>query len=488
MALSTWVYVWLAVAAIVAIGISIMAGKRSADNLDSYLVSGWDVGVVVIAGTAVASWISGGAYVGVPGIIYAFGWSAALYVGLLTWVGFVIGVVLNAGPLQKYSRALHSLSISELLGRRYDSKSVQIISSVFLLLFFIPLMVAQAKAGASLLQVTTDLSPVQSLIIFGMIMVIIVSIGGFKGVAWTDATILFGMLVVSISLVGTAFIKAGGPLAVTDAMAQASPQHLALFNPPLFDPVSSIGWLLLGFLGTIALPQSVTRFMGMKNAEPESLRKLMIFVLIFSTIVTMLTALSGIAAFGALTEPLENPDLVIPTMIQSFFPGPIGGLFTVAILGAIITTLSTVLLLVTTALTRDILQGGLMPEMEDNRAETVARILTVLVVVIVVGLATQTLQLIALLQAITYVTLGITFFLVLTVGFYWKSANKYGANASIVAMAVGAPALLIQGYDIGEIGTYMAIIIAVLFFGGSLITGGEKIGSNEFYESLEDFE
>ena len=80
------------------------------------------------------------------------------------------------------------------------------------------------------------------------------------------------------------------------------------------------------------------------------------------------------------------------------------------ILGAIITTLSTVLLLVTTAFTHDVIQGWLRPEMTDHRAGWLARGLTVVVVALVAFMATFNLQIIVLLQAVTFVTLGLTFF------------------------------------------------------------------------------
>jgi sodium/pantothenate symporter len=486
MALRTWVFAWLGVAALIAVGLTILA-QRKQDDLESYLLSDWNVGVVVIAATAIASWVSGSAYVGTPGAVYAFGFSGAFYFGFLPWLGFIIGVALNAGPMQRYSKAIHALSISELLERRYDSTAVRILSSVFLLVFFIPNMLAQARAGSFLLQVTAGLSEVQALAFFGVLMVIIVAVGGFRGVAWTDAALLFAMVVVAVVVLGVMFAVAGGPLDAVGTMIERSSIHGELIRPPLFQPVASVGWFLAGFVGGMALPRSITRYMGMEDADPETLRKLMLAVLVFSTVVVLYVAFAGIAAFVALPEPVENPDLVVPTLIETYFPDVVGGLITTAILGAIITTLSTLLLLVTTAFTRDVLQGWIRPEMGERRAQLAARLLTVVIVAGVVFLATFQLRIIVLLQAVTFVTLGLTFFMILTVGFYWRSANKYGAAGAIIAMAIAAPVLNAGlGMPIGEVGAYAFVIVGAVFVLGSVLTGGADVGDSEFFRSSEE--
>ena len=485
MAFQTWVFVWLDVAVLVAVGLSLRA-NRDQEDLESYLLSDWNVGVVVIAATAIASWVSGSAYVGTPGAVYAFGWSAAVYLGLLPWLGFIVGVALNAGPMQRFSKTFHALSISELLERRYDSKAVRVLSSVFLLVFFVPNMLAQARAGSFLLQVTAGFTEVQALTLFGVLMIVIVAFGGFQGVAWTDAIILFAMVITGLVILGVTLWVAGGPLQASSVMVERSPAHGQLVRGPLFGPVASVGWFLAGFVGGMALPRSVTRYMGMEDADTTVLRKLMVAVLGLSTIVVAFVAYTGIGAFAVLSEPIQNPDLVLPTLIRTYFPDVVGGFLATAILGAIITTLSTVLLLVTTAFTHDVIQAWLRPEMTDHRAGWLARGLTVVVVALVAFMATFDLQIIVLLQAVTFVTLGLTFFFVLTVGFYWRAANKYGAAGAILTMGIGAPVLNSGlGIPIGETGAYVFVLVGTVFVVGSLVTGGADVGSNEFFRSVE---
>jgi Na+/proline symporter len=183
----------------------------------------------------------------------------------------------------------------------------------------------------------------------------------------------------------------------------------------------------------------------------------------------------------------RNPDLVLPTLIRTYFPDVVGGFLATAILGAIITTHSTVLLLVTTAFTHDVIQGWLRPEMTDHRAGWLARGVTVVVVALVAFMATFDLQIIVLLQAVTFVTLGITFFFVLTVGFYWRAANKYGAAGAILTMGIGAPVLNSGlGIPIGETGAYVFVLVGTVFVVGSLVTGGADVGSNEFFRRIEE--
>jgi hypothetical protein len=59
----------------------------------------------------------------------------------------------------------------------------------------------------------------------------------------------------------------------------------------------------------------------MEDADAAVLRKLMVAVLGLSTVVVAFVAYTGIGAFVILSEPIRNPDLILPTLIRTLSAG-----------------------------------------------------------------------------------------------------------------------------------------------------------------------
>ena len=93
------------------------------------------------------------------------------------------------------SRKINAVTVIDVIRHRYQSDALANLSAVIIVLFFSATMVAQFVGGAKLFEAVTGYSYVVGLVVFGLVVVIYTAVGGFRGVAVTDALCAIAMLV-----------------------------------------------------------------------------------------------------------------------------------------------------------------------------------------------------------------------------------------------------------------------------------------------------
>jgi SSS family solute:Na+ symporter len=258
-------------------------GYRGTKSATDYLVAGRKAHPVVMALSYGATFISTSAIVGFGGAAGLFGFSVLWLTFLNIFVGIFIAFVFIGGPARKMGHALDAHTFPELLGRRYDSKFIQVFSGI-LIFVFMPLYSAAVLIGGSeFLATQLNIDYNVALLVFSVITAAYVIMGGLKGVMYTDAlqgAIMFvGM---GILLVWT-YMKVGGVTeghqALTD-MASLVPGklreigHQGWTAMPLFgfgDKKYDLWWTVISTItlgvgiGVLAQPQLVVRFMTVKS-------------------------------------------------------------------------------------------------------------------------------------------------------------------------------------------------------------------------------
>lgn len=92
------------------------------------------------------------------------------------------------------SRKIDAVTIIDVIRHRYQSDVLANISAIIIVIFFAATMVAQFVGGAKLFEAVTGYSYLTGLIVFGLVVVIYTTVGGFRGVAITDAICAVVML------------------------------------------------------------------------------------------------------------------------------------------------------------------------------------------------------------------------------------------------------------------------------------------------------
>ena len=326
---------------VVGIWVSRRSAKENTEGgfLQNYFAGGRSMGGVVLAMTLVATYTSAGSFLGGPGLAASVGltqsWIAAVQTGTAFLTLGVIGKKLGI-----IGRRINAVSISDYLRARYKSKSVVILSSLALLVFFTTQMVAQFIGGATLLESLTGLPYKVGLLIFALVVVIYTAVGGFKAVVVTD-TIQGFIMTTGTFLMIFFVLKAGGGLeSLVSKLSDVNPGWDLMGKGKFGSDIPSLQpgfllsyWVLVG-IGVLGLPQTAVRGLGFKDTK--SLHRAMIY----GTLVVGVLMI-GMHFIGTLAAPLlpkggvETTDKVIPYVVMNYMPSWAAGVFLAAPLAAI---------------------------------------------------------------------------------------------------------------------------------------------------------
>ena len=326
--------------------------RSSLSKENKYFIGGRGMNGLILAMTTMATYTSVSSFVSGPGaggMTYGYTqvWVAATQVPVTF---MVLGVLGN--KLAIVSRRTGAVTVAGYLKARYKSDLLVVVTSLLMVVFFIVQMIGQFKGGATLVSVITGMDYKIGLLIFAIVVVIYTAFGGFTAVVITDTIQGLIMCLGTAILLISAF-TAGGGLANINA-------NLAAKLPDVWDNLTGIFgpgtllsyWILVGF-GTIGLPQTAVRAMGFKNTK--SLHSAMWIGAVTCAFVIVGMHLAGVWC-GALidTSTLPNSDYFIPTVVLQIMPVGIAGLFLAAPLAAVMSTVSSLLILASAAIIKDI--------------------------------------------------------------------------------------------------------------------------------------
>ena len=121
------------------------------------------------------------------------------------------------------ARKTGAVTVTDYLRSRYKSKTVVWISSICLVLFFIAQMMSQFIGGAVLFESITGLSYIYGLLLFGTVVIVYTTIGGFKAVVTTDTIQGVIMVIGGFIILFTIVSSAGGFDSLIDKLNAENP-------------------------------------------------------------------------------------------------------------------------------------------------------------------------------------------------------------------------------------------------------------------------
>lgn len=161
---------------------------------------------------------------------------------------------------------------------------------------------------------------------------------------------------------------------------------------------------------------------------------------------------------------LETPDLASPTIAMEVLPPILGGLLLAAILAAIQSTVSAVLLMLGSAVSHDIMKQVIGVELSERAQVNVTRVVVLIMGIIPIPFALNPLPLIQQIWINAAVLIGSAFAVVTFFGLFWKRATSAGAIASMVG-GIGTAALwLTLGNPLGINAVYVSVSVSLLGF------------------------
>ncbi|MFE4521602.1 sodium/pantothenate symporter [Cytobacillus firmus] len=401
----------------------------SSSFLQDYFLGGRQLGGFILAMTMIATYGSASSFIGGPGVAYTQGLGWVLLAMSQVVTGYFVLMVLGK-KFAITARKYNAVTLIDFLKERYNSKWVVWLSSLSIIIFLFSAMAAQWVGGARLIESLTGLSYLSALFIFAASVMVYVVIGGFRAVAVTDA-VQGGIMFIGTMILLVAVIVAGG--GIPNIISDLSSENPNLITPFGFDGgltplyVSSF-WILVG-VGVVGLPQVAVRAMSYKNA------KAMHRAIIIGTIVVGFIML-GMHLIGVFARPIlpgiEVGDKVMPMIAMEVLPPWLAGIVLAAPMAAIMSTVDSLLLLVSSAIVKDVYINYIKPDAEESTIKRMSFAVTALLGILVCIMALSPPDLLIWLNLFSFGGLEAAFIWPVVLGLYWAKGNKYGAVASMI--------------------------------------------------------
>lgn len=430
---------------------------------------------VVLAMTLFATYGSVSSFVSGPGIAWSVGCAWVAFAAPQMIAGFFL-LGLMGSRMALVSRRIGAITVIDLLRTRYESRGFAVFAAVALLIFFTTMMTGQFIGGAAIFAEAAGLSTEAALALFGILVVLYTSMGGYRAVAWTDAVcavlMLSGLVMLGWAILG----DAGGLEAAALNAAASAPSGEHAFLSPTADgaiPATLLfsAWILVGF-GTAGLPQSAVRCMSYASTRDLKLA-IVIGTVVCGALMIGLTALGflarGLPDLGL--APGTSTDHLIPKLIAERMNPWAAGITLIGPIAATMSTVSSLLIAASSAIVKDLLiASNPALEADERKLKRIARVSTLALGILAMAAALKPLDLVAWINLAAFGGLELTFLLPLAGGLYWKRANRAGAFGSAAGGLAVYGALLLLKPDLAGFHPIVPAFAAagVFFILGSL--------------------
>ncbi|MBT8290944.1 MAG: cation acetate symporter [Muriicola sp.] len=484
MDVQSWTLLLVVISFSLYIGIAIWS--RASSTSDFYIAGGHVPALANGLATA-ADWMSAASFLGMAGLLSFTGYDGSVY--LMGWTG---GYVLLALLLAPYLRKFGKFTVPDFIGDRYYSNITRTVAVICALLVSFTYVAGQMR-GVGLVFSRFLEVPIDTGVIIGMIIVLFYAVlGGMKGITYTQVAqycvLIFAFMVPAIFI---SIQMTGNPVPQLGMGAQVLGEEISLLDK--LDGLSEA----LGFtaytdgskstvdifcitaalmVGTAGLPHVIVRFFTVPNVRDA--RKSAGYALLFIAI--LYTTAPAVAVFARTNlietvsdQPYEempewfrkwettglivfddknkdgliqyvgdtdkneltvDPDITVlanPEIAK--LPNWVIALVAAGGLAAALSTAAGLLLVISTAISHDLIKKQWKPNISDKYELALARISAVIAVCIAGYFGINPPDFVAATVALAFGLAAASFFPAIILGIFYKKMNKEGATAGMVA-------------------------------------------------------
>lgn len=433
----------LAIYFLAMIAIGLYAYRATDNDVSGYMLGGRKLGPGVTALSAGASDMSGWMLMGLPGAMYISGLSS-------TWiaVGLLIGAYLNyqivAPRLRVYTElAQDAITIPDYFEKRFEDKTrlLRIVSSLVIVVFFTLYTSSGVVGGGKLFESSFGLNYELGLFITAGVVVIYTLIGGFMAVSLTDFVQGCLMFLALVLVPVVAIDHLGGLTEVNQIVNRINPELLNWVGASsALAIISALSWGL-GYFGQ---PHIIVRFMAIRSVKDIKVaRRIGMNWMLVTIVGAVMTGFVGIAFVAKTEMSLSDPETIFIVFSQFLFHPFISGFLLAAILAAIMSTISSQLLVTSSSLTEDFYKAFVKRDASQTELVVIGRLSVLLVALVAIGLAFDRNSSVLQLVSNAWAGFGAAFGPLIVLSLYWSRMTFAGALSGIV---VGALTVLIWIY------------------------------------------
>ncbi len=419
-------------------------GIRRTKSTRDFYVAGNSLGLAASIFTFAATWFSAASMQGLTGSMYAYGYSAALYAVISWFLGASLLVVMSV-RLKDYD----IVTIPEFFRVRYQSRLLQAMGGVVILISYIFYMIIQIRGFGIVMTQLLDI-PYTLSIFLVYLFILYTTFGGLFSVARTDGVnfilIILGTLVALSLILGNlgsiTDIHRQAMLIDTrpfEAFPTATPRG-SLLDPFAhgLQPLLLIITVFFGWgLGLAANPQYAIRVISAKDKR-TAVRMIGLSVLVLALIYVCIFIIGiGSRVLAPSISGITSIDEVFPYVINNIVYSPLSGFVLISVIAVAISTANSQLLLIASGFSYDIYKNYVNPLVSEHKLLTINR-----VVICVGGTLSLFLSINPPSNLLTFGghVWGIfssSFLFPLYGGLFWKKATREGAVASFCGGLAG---------------------------------------------------
>jgi len=422
------------------IGIGLYAFRKTKGGED-YMLGGRQLHPFVAALSAGASDMSGWLLMGLPGALYMSGMVEA-WIAIGLTVGAGLNWIFVAPRLRQYTQiANNAITVPSFFGNRLHDRTnvLRIAAGLIILVFFTFYVSSGMVAGGVFFQSMFGGPYLTGMLLVGGVTILYTLFGGFLGASYTDVVQGLIMLVSLLIVPITAMFVVGGPTAMFDSVREVDPSFGSLVSGGTWVGIlSAVAWGL-GYFGQ---PHIIVRFMALRSSRDAKYGTVVgMSWMVLCVVGAVFTAMAGLAYFQQNQDvqitDATNGESVFLDLAQILFHPLIAGFLLAAVLAAIMSTVSSQLIVTTSALVEDIV-GGVGVKLSEQAKLWGGRIGVLVVSVVAVVLALDPGSSVLALVAFAWAGFGSAFGPIVLLSLFWRRLTMAGAAVGMVSGAVVA--------------------------------------------------
>jgi len=487
MTVQAWTFVLVGISFALYIGVAILS---RAGSTKEFYVAGGRVHPVLNGMATAADWMSAASFISMAGLIAFMGRDGSVY--LLGWTG---GYVLLALLLAPYLRKFGKFTVPDFVGDRYYSQAARFVAVLCAIFVSFTYVAGQMRGVGIVFSRFLEIDIVPGVLIGMGIVFFYAVLGGMRGITYTQVAqycvLIFAYLVpaIFISLLmtgnmvpqigfGSTLVDGSGTFLLDKLDGLSTDLGFAAYTDGQKSVMDVFAITAALMVGTAGLPHVIVRFYTvprMRDARTSAGWALVFIALLY----TSAPAVAAFARTNLLTTIADRPYLEVPGWFKNWeqtglikfedknddgsiqyvgpsseieneltidqdimvlanpeianLPGWVIGLVAAGGLAAALSTAAGLLLVISTAVARDLLKKGFMPEISEKRELLTARITAGVAVIIAGYFGIDPPGFVAQVVAFAFGLAAASFFPVIILGIFTKWMNKHGAISGMIS-------------------------------------------------------
>lgn len=443
--------------------IGVYASRFTRRTPTDFYIANRTVGPIVLGLTLVATVLSAFTVFGIGadtvqtglGTFSFLAIAAVLYTLLFATVGVA---------LYRVGKEMDVVTPSEYVRRRYDSPFLGVVYLAVTGIFMVSMIAGQLIGGGVALDALLGIPYVPAILIMAVFMIVYIHIAGYRGVIWSDSVqsaVLFGVLAGVVLYV--LFVL--DSTAIATAAVAETPGLFDVVGPAdVWTPLVVITAALAFTIGVPGYPHTIQRYFS--AADSTTMRRSGFLFALVAIPTYLFGAVLGAWSLGVIPAP-EDPDYVIPLLIDTLMHPVVFGIAMAGATAAIMSTADSVALTMSSMISRDVYSEYVDPDASVARQVTVTQILLLVVILLAVLLALT--RPAGIFDLIAFAVVGFaTTSAPVFLGAFWRGGTTAGAIASLL-LGPGITILFFieyipPAYTLGMHYGFVGVLIAYVIF------------------------